>query len=81
MGVEADGQCRMGTADAIRAFNADFEAKRSQNPNYAEPPSLPDKGGSRGVGFLKSPLFGDSLAFLANVRLLRKPLIFFFNWR
>ena len=25
----------MGTADAVRAFNTDFEAKRSQNPDYA----------------------------------------------
>ena len=24
-----------GTADAVRTFNADFEAKRSQNPDYA----------------------------------------------
>ena len=25
----------MGTADAVRAFNTDFEAKRSDNPDYA----------------------------------------------
>ena len=25
----------MGTADAVRAFNADFEAKRTQDPGYA----------------------------------------------
>ena len=35
MGVEADGQWGIGTADAVRAFNADFEAKRTQNPDYA----------------------------------------------
>ena len=35
VGVEADGQWGMGTADAVRAFNANFEAKRSQNPDYA----------------------------------------------
>ena len=35
MGVEADGQWGTGTADAVRTFNADFEAKRSQNPDYA----------------------------------------------
>ena len=35
VGVEADGQWGTGTADAVRTFNADFEAKRSQNPDYA----------------------------------------------
>ena len=35
VGVEADGQWGTGTADAVRAFNADFESKRSQNPDYA----------------------------------------------
>ena len=35
VGVEADGMWGDGTADAIRTFNADFEVKRSQNPDYA----------------------------------------------
>ena len=35
VGVEADGMWGDGTADAVKTFNADFEAKRSQNPDYA----------------------------------------------
>ena len=33
--VEADGQWGEGTAAAVKKFNADFEAKRSDNPDYA----------------------------------------------
>ena len=35
VGVEPDGQWGMGTAAAVKKFNADFEAKRTQNPDYA----------------------------------------------
>ena len=35
VGVAADGQWGTDTADAVRTFNADFEAKRSQDPDYA----------------------------------------------
>ena len=34
VGVEADGQWGEGTVDAVRAFNADFEGKRTQNPDH-----------------------------------------------
>ena len=35
VGIETDGQWGEGTAAAVKKFNRDFEAKRSQNPNYA----------------------------------------------
>ncbi len=35
VGVEPDGQWGMGTAAAVKKFNTDFEAKRTQNPDYA----------------------------------------------
>ena len=35
VGVEADGQWGTGTAAAVKKFNLDFEAKRTQNPDYA----------------------------------------------
>lgn len=33
--VGADGMWGEGTAEAVKKFNADFEAKRTQNPDYA----------------------------------------------
>ncbi len=35
VGVEADGMWGEGTAEAVKKFNRNFEAKRTQNPDYA----------------------------------------------